>query len=481
MKKYRLGAMLLLAALVLALCYTPVAATEIDVAGKSNQAAEWLKQAVPEPGIGDEDVVLALLRGGYVSNTQEYTQGYLRKLVAHVKAGGIHGQSIVLSAKQGLVLLVAGIDIKKNAPELLAYYNDRTAIDIEGPSAQAAVLLLYSAGGQAIQGQLKIDGNELAAALAATRHTESGFGETEPDVLSTALAMQALAAYVAAPGVEDALLYSDMYLQLHTNDIGGFNMEGQPSALATAEVILAVDCQGEDPELLTPDSAPLIDALAVFQNQDGSFSANPDAQPDTQLTAKCLLAFLAKLRYSRSKEAIYNFADVTAAEITEPSASSPLSGGQTGSDAATQGSGQTGQEDENSIPPWMLFGILGLVMLVLILLCIYFASRGKKQNRQAKAGNAKPRKPGSAKPAQRGAGKPPVQKTAAAPPRPAPAKPQAPAAPVAPRQVTSGPVQARKPVTTAAPTKRPASPAQKPAPSKNGGKQDGKYVYKKKN
>lgn len=460
MKLKRWGAAFLLAMLLFAMLYTPVLANTIDVTAKGALAAEWLKQAVPQPDIGDEDVVLALLRGGYVTSTQEYTQGYLRKLAQHIGSEKAAGQSVQQSAKQGMVLLAAGVSIHKNVPQLMAYYNDRNAIDAGGPEAQVAILLLYASAPQEFKDQIKLDINALAADFAATHHVESGFGTPEPDVISTALAIQALAAYQSVPGVEDALLYGQMYLQLHTNDIGGFNIDGQPSALAVAEVMLAMACLSEDPTLLTPDSAPLVDALAVFQNQDGSFAANPDASPDPTLTAKGLLAYMAKQRFDRNSTPVYSFTDAQPTEITEapssPGGSQPASGGNnsTGGNAPAIG---------KALSPLWVAGILAATLAVITLIAIIVARKNKKY------AGAQGRKPTPAKPTRRGTAEKGAVKP---PPRPATRQTSAPIrqVPAATRQATPTAGVAKpappKSAPQATPPPTPATPKQGSAPTR---------------
>lgn len=362
----------LLAALLFAFSWVPVKALDLPVA--SNNAATWLQTSTPEPGIGDEDVVLALLRGGYVTATQEYTQGYLRKLVAHANAGGIPAQSIEQSARQALVMAAAGVDIQSNAPALLTALSDLAAINAEGLRAQAAVLLLYATGAEAL-GEARIDLPALATALADTRHSGGGFGA--PDALSTALAIQALAGYKDVNGVEDAIIYGETYLMLSANDFGGFNMDGNPSALATAEAILMVGCLGRDPVLIDDDSASLQDALSVFQNEDGSFAANPDTEPTAQLTAKGLMAYLAKLRFDRMKTPFYDFTDVTPIEISAEEPENPQPGGVISS-ANTPGGNQSGaQWGVPAIPMWLLLVVIGVVLFVLILLIVSLTRRHK--------------------------------------------------------------------------------------------------------
>lgn len=368
--------------LALLVCFSvPVLAAGVDVQTSVNGSAEWLMEQVPTPTIGDEDVVLALLRGSYATGIQEYTQGYLRQLKAHIDGGGAATQTYAASARQALVAAAAGVDIKAELPKLLNALNDTNALNEGGADAQRGALLLFGTSPVLAQ-QSKLDLTGLATSLAATAGEDGGFGAGgASDPITTARTMQALAAWKNATGVEDALLYGEMYLQLRTNDFGGFDVDGSASALAVAEAILAMDCLGFDPNMLGPESAPLIDALAVFQNQDGSFSADPDTPADAALTAVCSMALTAKLRYDRQKTRVFDFSDVTSvtAISKEPVASGAEASGATTPGSATTPTGSSG------VPGWLIAAILAGVALLIVLLAVLFSKRTKQKKSPQKS------------------------------------------------------------------------------------------------
>lgn len=349
-----------------------------DTTTSANSAATWLKTNVAEPAPGDENTVLALLQGGFITPGQEYTQGYLRQVQAHFASGGANGQSLAATARQGLVLAGAGVDIQKDVPQLLAALNDRTALDIEGNEAQCAVLLLFGSGGDTLAAQTKLDLQSLAADVAATANPDGGFGSGGvSDVFSTARTLEALAYYRGAPGVEDALLQGEMWLQLRPNDFGGFDVDGQPSAEATARVILAMASLGYDPTLLSPaESAPLVDALLVFQNEDGSFSANPDTPADSGLSSLCALALMAKYRFDLGKTASLDFSAVAAVAISTAPASGAASQGQSGASSTSNTPALPAGSQPSTL---VIVGVLAGIVVLLVLLAVVFAGQSKKR------------------------------------------------------------------------------------------------------
>jgi hypothetical protein len=246
-----------------------------------------------------------------------------------------------------------------------------------GPDAQRAVLLLFGTSEALVQ-QSSLNLEETAAALAATRHEDGGFGAGGvSDVLTTARTMQALGAWKTAGGVEEALLYAEMYLQMQTNDFGGFDVNGSPSALAVAEAVLAMDCQGFDPDMLGPESAPLMNALVIFQNEDGSFSADPDTPADAVLTARCMQALDAKLRYDRQKTASYDFSDATPVVISNAPVAS-------GDESALVQSDASGVSNNGGMPVLLIAVLLVAVAGLILVLAVVFAKRGKKDKKKKK-------------------------------------------------------------------------------------------------
>lgn len=311
----------------LALCLLALAPVRIGAAENisgllalADETAAWLQSEVPQPGIGDEVMLLALLRGGYATTLQEGTQHYLRALQAHVEGGGLAAQSPQATFCQAMVVAAAGLSFEKHFPTLLPAVQAATGNN----AADAQRTLLLVRAQPALTAALTENAAALAAEFAAGANEDGGFGEGTSDPVSTARALQALAPYKDDEALQQTIWNADAWLQLRTNDFGGFSLNGEASAEATAEVMLAFSSLAYDPGLLSPDSAPLVSALQQFRTEGGGYAPTVGGTADVQTTALCALALVAKMRFDRGQASVYNFSDVTASELVPLPASTSV-------------------------------------------------------------------------------------------------------------------------------------------------------------
>lgn len=275
---------------------------------EAKAAVDWIHAQLPEPGVGDELAVFALLRSGQNAAKDAYISPYTESLIAHITDVGIEGQDLQTTAWQVLVLSAAGTDVTANAQPLLDALSDAEALNDANQETLALVLLALGPTGAGASAN--VDTLQLAQSLANGRNLDGGFGaEGVSDAISTARILQALAFYRHDGTVENGVVDGREWLRDNLAEYGGYDMEGSPSAVATAEAVIALCCLSE--EGFDTDFPDPSNALTVFQNDDGSFSQNPDSPPDLDLTALGLLAIVSHTRLERGLAPVYRMSDVT--------------------------------------------------------------------------------------------------------------------------------------------------------------------------
>lgn len=391
MKFYKHFAATVLAFALLAVVALPARGADLTTEGAAS--AQWLRTACPQPGVGDETVVLALLRGAYITNLDEYTKIYLQNLQNHLEAGGAASQPKAASARQAIVLAAAGIDIAAEAPALLKALEDGAAIAAEGHDALCQSLLLF--GHVGVQPPKGLQVEQLLTALAATRNEDGGYGPGgESNGLATAEALQAFTGYADIADAQEALLNARFWLQLNSNYLGGYDLNGASSPDATAAAMLAAACDGQEPAFISMNSASMLDALMVFfDSQQGSFSENPDTLPVVETNALCLLALAAQQRYVWQKTPVFDFSDASAGSMPSENGTVPES--QAGSKPAASG-GQGGSSATNPFKGLLglstaaIIGIAGGGVGLVVLIAVVAGNRSsRKKKRKKKAANSK--------------------------------------------------------------------------------------------
>lgn len=274
---------------------TPPPVPTLVLEWPARTALNWLGQQVPTPGIGDEDTLLAFLFCGQNTPGDDYCATYIAAFEAHVAAGGLDGQTPQQTAWQLVAVSAAGLRGNQIGADLTAQLADPTALQQAGSDALSLALLAFKPA--QVPAPNGFDTAAAARQLANSRNLDGGFGDADSsDVWRTACAVQALAFYRNDGTTENGALDARIWLLQHAGAWGGFDVDGTPSAAATAEALLAVACMGDSLLGLIPDPPDFYQALQMFQNEDGSFSADPDSPADTALTARCALALVGHAR-----------------------------------------------------------------------------------------------------------------------------------------------------------------------------------------
>ncbi len=274
------------------LCPIAINATTVsaDVFSSGTQKSlDYLKSSYESPDVGDELVMMALLRSGSIFPGDAPAQSYRTALTAHSKSADAASQATAQSAYQALALAFFGEDFTQAIPEISSTLADisTAGTDIE---TVAMMLILYGPAGGTPPSEVSTQNTALN--LATARNPDGGFGPGgTSSVITTARVLQALSYYSGDETIDGVILNALSYLQDMQNAYGGFDLDGAPSPALTAEVSLALACLGE--EKLAPSLPAPSDALLVFQNEDGSFSESPDSTPDDTLTAQATVALVA--------------------------------------------------------------------------------------------------------------------------------------------------------------------------------------------
>lgn len=368
---------------------------------EAKSAAEWLRDQLPEPDIGNETVVFALLRSGQNTGQDSYVSPYIETLLAHAAGDDIAEQSLQATAWQVLTLSAAGVDVTTNAQPLLDALGDAEALDQADQETIALVLLALGPTGAATPDGL--DKLQFARHLANGRNLDGGFGpEGVSDAITTARVLQALAFYRHDGTVENGVVDGREWLRDNLSEYGGYDLDGSPSAVATAEAVIALCCLSEEGfEDGIPDPS---NALTVFQNNDGSFSQNPDSPPDLELTALGLLAMVSHTRLERGLAPVYRMSDVAPAPSAVPE------------EAETAGIDLPGLRNlpplSNTVLALILVGTVALVVLLAVLMSSgrdMYRRRRKRRKRAIKVHAARQRRKAENSEAAE-AGPPPPQK-----------------------------------------------------------------------
>lgn len=388
MKKLRFLAGVLLSIFLFAGLQAPVLAETADITSASNAAANSIKQSLAAPSLSDGRAVFALLRGGYITPTENYTQSYIQSIINMAQTGGANSQPIAQTAWQVLSLQAAGVDVSSAAPALLEAIANREALDAQGFSAQYMALLVFGAAKNPVPQTGNFNVTALVDDFAAQVNEDNGFGPNGiSNAVSTAQAIQALSAHASSnPAAYTVLENAQFWLQLNTNDEGGFdNGEGVSSSDGVAEAMLAMSALGYDPASVSFESAYLAQVLIGFQNAEGAIPFQHDAPATAETTALGLAGLAAKVRFDRGSKFIFDTSDVPPMELS--AAASSLA--QSNSSPPVSQSDATAGNEGNKFPLWLTLGAGGTLVFT-FLMVFFFALRGKgKSKNSSKTGASK--------------------------------------------------------------------------------------------
>lgn len=382
-------------------------------------AVEWVQGAFPSPAIGDEYALLALLRGG---GSSEAGGQYAAALAAHLQSGAAETQPLEDCAWQVLALAATGASAEEAAPFLLQRLATPDNLLVAGPNAMRLALLVFGAAGQPIP-SASLDFNALLVSLVESADEEGGFGSAEgADILTTARVLQVLALYRSHLVVDASIENALGWLKARQSAYGGFDNEAGPDLEATAEVVLALASLGVS--TLREDSPAPADALLQFQNDDGSFSTDPDNPAEPRLAALASLALVAHQRHLDGRAQVFNM-DETAAGAMAPLAIPSASFG-TGNQPTSLPVVNIPGLAAFPLPVVIAGSVILLGVLVLLILLVVGAGRRKKKRAQAKSEEDERNAPPSI---QKGIAIP--TRVTASPARPTPAAESQPSPPIA--------------------------------------------------
>lgn len=370
----RIVSCIIMASVVLVLLVVPLqagAAQGPALSAPAQLALDWLAANVTDPSPQDALAVFTLLRGGTVPADSGYAQGYIQTIKAHAQGGGAASQGAELNAWQALALAAAGADVQQEAPALLEQLQLAAADDGLLLQDKCYILLALHPSGAA-----QADTAALAENVAYKRLLNGGFGtQAVADALATAQAMQALSLHSEVAAAQSSLSAGIAWLQANQASFGGYNQDGAPSAAATAQAVLALACTAAE----APGGAGQTpaEALLVFQNEDGSFSANPDSPPDTYLSALCALALTADARQQAGLPGVFTLTDVGSAG----QAPQPGSGSSAGTAAPTQSGGQQAGGLLQQLTPWVYIAAAAGLAIVVLVIILALASGGRKKKK----------------------------------------------------------------------------------------------------
>ena len=323
MKKYSMNAVLALlcAALLLTPFLFTAAAADTDIAAAKESAlkiAAWLKTnaAIPQSGEIDGNVdwtAFACARSGcgipagypvYIDKAlrAHFDELYLTDIARIALAAGACG----LDARA-----VGGYDLIKEI----------AASDFGSQSYTSAAVYPLLALNSLDVGQEDTKETLLAVLLAAQR-PDGGFNyllKADPgnaysldgDLDSTAMALQALAAYAGTAEVDAAISRALAFVKAGQKESGGFGGAWGESADTTAQALTALCALGVDPlaDEFIKSGNTIVDALLAYSNPDGGIRGW-DGNSNVMSSYQALYALAAYIRFAQGDCALFDFADV---------------------------------------------------------------------------------------------------------------------------------------------------------------------------
>lgn len=201
-------------------------------------------------------------------------------------------------AKQILLASACGLDpADVSGVDLLEALSKQEQMDRQGANGPLFALLALDCKGYQLPEGSSWSRENLTELLLSYQREDGGFclnDQLEPDVDVTALSLLALAPYREDAQVARSVELGLTWLSGQQLDNGGFASMGQESCESVSSVLSALAALGispEDPDFVKGGRSPL-DALAVFQQQDGGFSHLPDGPSNILATQQALLAIV---------------------------------------------------------------------------------------------------------------------------------------------------------------------------------------------
>lgn len=222
----------------------------------------------------------------------------VRQVENAIAQGAQSDQNPTDLAKQILLATACGLNpADVSGVHLLEALSEQEQMDKQGANGPIFALLALDCGGYDLSADSRWSRESLTELLLTYQREEGGFGlnqQMELDVDVTALSLLALAPYREDPQVVQSVERGLNWLSGQQLDGGGFSSMGQESCESVSTVLSALAALGispEDPAFVKDGNSPL-DALAAYQQADGSFSHLPGGSANTLATQQALLALV---------------------------------------------------------------------------------------------------------------------------------------------------------------------------------------------
>ncbi len=292
-------------------------------------AAAYLAKTVSAPtvaSIGGEWTVLALARGGEVSNPAAF-DAYRTALERTLREtnGVLSERKYTEYSRVILALSALGEDARSFAGyDLtlpLADYDKTVAQGVNG--AIFALLALDSADYPMPRGadtSAQATREKYVAHILSTQRADGGWSlksdavSADPDL--TAMALQSLAAYRGQREVGDAITVALNCLSALQNADGGFSASGAANAESCAQVLLALNALGIDTDdaRFVKNGHSALDALLTFQTADGGFRHIAGGETNLMASEQAACALAALVRAERGESSFYRMNSIAASK-----------------------------------------------------------------------------------------------------------------------------------------------------------------------
>lgn len=230
--------------------------------------------------------------------------------LSKVKVTDMHRVAFALSA--------CGVDITNvNGHNLLAdsTYNRAKVkpLNAQGANAVAYALLLLDSKNYTVPSNAKTTRDKMISMLIKAQRSEGGFAlfGDNPDIDMTSIVMQALSPYKSRSNVKSALDKCVDILSSRQDSTGGYkSFSNEVSCESTAQVVLCLTSFGINPasdSRFIKNGNSVIDGLAEFNLENGSFCHFKNGKTDNMATYQALCALVSTYRFMNGEKSFYDF------------------------------------------------------------------------------------------------------------------------------------------------------------------------------
>ena len=307
--------------------------------------------------------LLGLARAGLADESLK--ADYYENVVKELKeAGGakLHRSRSTENSRTAIILTALGLDpTDVEGENLLSPLADMEYVTRQGINGPIWALLAFDTAGyeipEASYGQTQVTREGLISFLLSSALEDGGWSDREnsqADVDTTAMAIQALAPYYEREEVKKAVEKGLEALSRLQSETGGFYSLGELSCEGCAQVVVALTSLGIDPDKdsrFLKDGNSVMDALSSFASEGGGFCHTLGGSRNGIATEQGYYAMVSYYRLLSGKTSLYNMSDVKKTE-------NPQTAGETESTVSPE----TGEA--NSV---FFYGGLGIAAAVLFL------------------------------------------------------------------------------------------------------------------